>query len=480
MLDTTSALLWLTLFTVLFAIPGLIFARRHQDGLDDFLVARNSQNFTATLLTLLATTMGTWVLFGPAESATWGGIGAVTGYALGVLVPRLVMIPLGARIRELMPEGHALTEFVYSRYGRTVYAFVVLIMLFYLFIGLTAGLTGIGHLVALISPVPLWATVSIVMISTLVYTLYGGLRVTMYTDRIQMIVILPFLALIIGFGWMATDGITPALNGLKQNAPHLLNPFDINGVKSGITFFLAVALTGLFFQGTWQRVFAARDNTVIRKAFIWSGILSFPIIMIMGLFGLAFVGLELPGEGSVALFNVLLDKVPYWFVIGLLPFGLALIMSSADSTISGLNSILVVDLHRLFPNINGEKLLKVSRYIIVVMALPVMFVASQGYSILYLFLLADLLCCAAAFPVFFGFYNARYQSYNAVLSIIAGLTAGLFFFPMPGEPALHLMESFLLASFTPVLISLLLLLMPVRKQFDFAVLAKNVKKLRIN
>jgi len=477
MLDTNTALLWLILFAILFALPGLIFARYHHDNLEDFLVARNSQNSMATLLTLLATTMGTWVLFGPAESATWGGIGAVTGYALGVLVPRLIIIPLGIRIRELMPQGHTLTEFVHHRYGRSVYAFVLLIMLFYLFISLTAGLTGIGHMVSLIAPIPIWTTVCIVMLTTLVYTLSGGLRVTIFTDRLQMLVILPFLVLILFFGWQATGGITPVLNGLKLHAPQLLNPFDVSGLESGITFFLAVALTGLFYQGTWQRIFAAKDNKTLRNAFILSGLLSFPIIMLMGLFGLAFVGLQLPGEGSVALFTVLLGHIPTWFTIGLLCFGLALIMSSADSTISGLNSLLVTDLHRLLPGVSGEQLLKGSRWLIVLLSIPVMFVAAQGYSILYLFLLADLLCCAAAFPVFFGFYHAGYQSYNALLSIIGGLIAGLMFFPMPGEPVLHLMESFLLAAFIPVLISILLLLLPNNHHFNFKRIAQNVSRI---
>ncbi len=70
-----------------------------------------------------------------------------------------------------------------------------------------------------------------------------------------------------------------------------------------------------------------------------------------------------------------------------------------------------------------------SRWLIIVLSVPVLIVASQGYSILYLFLLADLLCCAAAFPVFFGFYSARYQSYNAALSTAGGLVAGLIMFP---------------------------------------------------
>jgi Na+/proline symporter len=161
----------------------------------------------------------------------------------------------------------------------------------------------------------------------------------------------------------------------------------------------------------------------------------------------------------------------------LLPFGLALIMSSADSSVSGLNSILVVDLHRLLPHVDGQRLLKMSRWLIVLMSVPVLLVASQGFSILYLFLLADLLCCAAAFPVFFGFYNARYQSYNAVLSILGGLICGLFLFPLPGEPAPYLLESFLLASLVPVGISLLLLMLPSRNPFDFSVLAVSVRQI---
>ena len=322
MLSTSAAITWLVVFAILFAVPGLIYARRSQDQLDDFLVARNSQSSSSTLLTLLATTLGTWILFGPAQAGTWGGIGAITGYALGALVPNLIMTKIGPRIRTLMPEGHTLTEFVLGRYGRVMYAFVLVIMVFFMFISLTAGLTAIAEMVALLAPVPLWITATIVMVATLIYTLYGGLRVTIFTDRLQMLVIIPFLIVLIGFGWHATGGITLIVHNLQDKAPHLLNPFDMNGLKSGLTFFLAVVLTGLFYQGTWQRIFAARNNRAIRHGFIMSGLLGFPIIFIMGLFGLAFVGMDLPGDGSVALFSVLLSDVPLWFAIGLLPLGL--------------------------------------------------------------------------------------------------------------------------------------------------------------
>ncbi|GAC16538.1 sodium:solute symporter family transporter [Aliiglaciecola lipolytica] len=476
MITFSSALIWLVFFAALFAFAGFWFAYRSQDGLEDVIVARNSQTSKATFYTLLATNMGTWILFGPAESATWGGIGTILGYALGSLLPSLLMIPLGSRIRQIMPNGHTLTEFVYARYGVSVYIFVLFIMLFYLFIGLTAGLTGIAQMVAILAPVPLWVTASIVMLCTLLYALYGGLKVTIFTDRIQMLVILPFILLILIIGWQATGGFTPTIKGLQEQAPHLLNPFDTDGMQTGITFFLAVCLTGLFYQGTWQRVFAAKDNKAIRNGFIVSGLVSFPIVFALGLFGLAFVGLSLPGSGSTALFSVVLNEAPYWLLIGMIFFGLALIMSSADSTISGLQSLFIVDLHRILPTVKQHKLLVISRCLLVAVSIVALLIASQGYSILYLFLLADLLCCAAAFPVFYGFYNSQYQHYQAWLSIIGGLVAGFYFFPMPGEPIQHLFESFILATLIPIVISILLLLLPRNQAFDFAQVRLVVKK----
>ncbi|MFD2190811.1 hypothetical protein [Pistricoccus aurantiacus] len=47
--------------------------------------------------------------------------------------------------------------------------------------------------------------------------------------------------------------------------------------------FIAVLLTGLFYQGNWQRVHAARDNRALRTGFLPSGPLSTLMIFPMGL-----------------------------------------------------------------------------------------------------------------------------------------------------------------------------------------------------
>jgi Na+/proline symporter len=166
MLTQPIALMWLLLFSCGFALASVLYTRRKRGTLEDYIVARNSQGQVGTILTLMASTLGAWILFSPAQAATWGGLAAVIGYALGAMSPRLVMIPLGRRMRELIPHGHTLTEFLMARYGRPMYGLALFIMLFYLFIALSAEVTAIAKLVTMLAPVPLWATAAIVMGTT--------------------------------------------------------------------------------------------------------------------------------------------------------------------------------------------------------------------------------------------------------------------------------------------------------------------------
>ena len=57
--------------------------------------------------------------------------------------------------------------------------------------------------------------------------------------------------------------------------------------------------------------------------------------------------------------------------------------------------------------------------------------ASKGFDILYLFLLADLFCCAFVYTVFYSFYNKGVNERTAYFSIIIGLIGGFLLFPFP-------------------------------------------------
>lgn len=478
MLSTSSAIFWLILFAGGFALAGILYARKSTDSLEDYIVARDSQTSTATVLTLLASSLGAWILFAPAQAATWGGLGAVIGYALGSMAPRLTMIPLGQRMRKLIPEGHTLTEYVITRYGRAMYGLTLIIMLFYMFIMLAAEITAIAKLMTLLAPIPLWLTAAVVLGATLLYTSYGGLKASIFTDKVQMLIIVPLLAVLVYLGYRASGGPRPVLDGLDAVAPQLLDLGNAAGIKAGLTFFVAILLTGLFHQGNWQRVYAAQSTRAMRRGFLLGGLFVAPVIFIMGLFGLAFVGLGSGDDSSVALFSVILPSLPVWFAVALVPLGLALVMSSADTAISAVSSLIAVDMRRLIPRASASTLMLLSRTLIYLLAIPVLIVASQGYSVLYLFLLADLFCSAAAFPVFFGLFSQRYNGRTAVISTLAGLIAGISLFPAPGQPPVYLLESFLLAAFVPIIVSVIMMrIMPRSQDYDLAQMRGLIRSL---
>lgn len=456
MLSENATLIWLLLFSAIFAVAGILYARRHNDSLENYIIARNTQGGFATMLTLLASSLGAWILFSPAQAATWGGLGAVIGYALGSMAPRFVMIPLGSRMRRLMPHGHTLTEYVITRFGKPMYALTLIIMMFYMFISLTAEITAMAKLVTLIAPIPLWITSAIVLVATLSYTYFGGLRASIFTDKVQMLVIIPLLFLLIIFGWNAVGGITPTIDKLKETAPELLHVTSTVGIKAGLTFFVAILLTGLFHQGNWQRIYAAHNDRAMRNGFLMGGIFVAPVIFVMGLFGLAFMAWTPDGDSSVALFNVLVSSLPLWFIILLIPLGLALVMSSADTAISAVSSLIAVDARRIMPHLTSTQLMAISRKMVILLAIPVWYTSAKGLSVLYLFLLADLLCSAAAFPVFYGLYSKKVTGTQASIATIIGLLASLYLFPSPTGPMDYLLESFLVAAFIPAIICLIL------------------------
>ena len=81
-----------------------------------------------------------------------------------------------------------------------------------------------------------------------------------------------------------------------------------------------------------------------------------------------------------------------------------------------------------FKKINA---LTFSKFFIIILCIISLIIASKGYSILYLFLLADLLCCAAVFTVFYGFYQKNIIQKNSIISILTGLLLALLLFPSP-------------------------------------------------
>ncbi|MDC1002269.1 sodium:solute symporter [Candidatus Pelagibacter sp.] len=428
-ISQSTSLSLVIIISLIFAILGLYYSKKFK-GINNYLTANRNIGLFSLTTSLVASALGAWILFGPASAATWGGIGAVIGYALGTAFPMIFLIYLGKKIRKEFPKGSSLIEFMRRKFGKSLFKLILLMTIFYMFIFLCAEVTAVAILINYISGTELWITALIVLIATLTYTLYGGLRASIFTDNIQMIVI--GVLLVISVSYIITfAGSEFSFSYIKEKNPQLLSGSYIPSYTAGLTFFIAVAATNLFHQGNWQRVYAAKDQQTLQKSLIISFFIIVPIVFFMGFAGMVSFSIDPSNRPDLGFFTLLLKEQTEMLALIIITLGLALTISTVDTLVNAISSLFVVDGKATF-NLNKKTdYLKLSKYFIIFLSVIAFIVASKGYDVLYLFLLADLFCCAFVLTVFLSFYNKSIDEKTAYASIIVGLIGGFLLFPFP-------------------------------------------------
>jgi len=475
-----------TLVTVaVFTLMGLLQASRRTITLEDYMVSRNSVGTGAALATIVASAMGAWILFSPPEVGATSGIAGIIGYCIGQATPSAMFAFMGTRIRFLMPHGHSLNEYVLHRFGNAMYLLTLGIIVFYMFVYLAAELTAIAKAVELMAGVPLWLTAVLVISAVFIYTTVGGLAATIFTDAIQFIVIVPLLLLSFAIALIALGGWGTAIEPVTQAAPQLLSLANGPGIKFGATLVIAVIAAEMFNQANWQRIYACRDDVVVRRSFLGSFLFIVPMLFIAGLLGI--LAMHFGFSDDRAFFSLIAALgLPGWVSIAVLVLVLALVMSSLDTLLNGIASVFTVDLVRFFPAMPSTGILRASRILTVFVGMPVILIASQGYNVLYLFLLADLVCAGALFPVLFGLYSRRLTGAIAFWSSLLGIGTGALFFPRPdfspwnGLPfAGDLLVSFAVPIIVSFLISMIWIQVKAQQgkteAFDFKLLDEKIR-----
>ena len=428
-ISQSSSLTLVIVISLIFVIFGIYHSKKFQ-GINNYLTANRNIGLFSLTTSLVASALGAWILFGPASASTWGGIGAVIGYALGTGFPMIFLIYLGKKIRTDFPKGSSLIEYMRQKFGKSLFKLILLMTIFYMFIFLCAEVTAVAVLINYISGTELWITALIVIISTLTYTLYGGLRASIFTDNIQMFVIAVLLLITISYITLF-NGNNFSFEFIESKNPQLLSSSYVPSYTAGLTFFIAVAATNLFHQGNWQRVYAAKNYETLKKGLIISFLIIVPIVFLMGFIGMVSFSVDPSNRPDLGFFTLLLKEQTELLSLLIIVLGLALTISTVDTLVNAISSLFVVDGKATFNFDKKTDYLKLSKYFIIAISIVVFIVASKGFDILYLFLLADLFCCAFVFTVFYSFYNKRINEKIAYISIIAGLIAGFLMFPFP-------------------------------------------------
>ncbi len=426
-LSQTSAILLTLALSIIFLASGIYYSRKYK-GLNNYLIANRNIGIFPLTASFVSSALGAWILFGPASAATWGGIGAVIGYALGTAFPLLILITLGSKFRKSFPKAKTLIEVIRLKFGKQLFKLILFLTIFYMAIFLIAEVTAVSILVNYISGTSLWIIALIVVTSSLIYTLYGGLRASIFTDSIQFIVLIILLVIVVSF-LISFNSTQFNFEFIKLNKPNLLSVEHLPNFTAGLTFFVAVAATNLFHQGNWQRVYAAKNNIILKKSLLISFFLIAPVVFFMGFSGLVAASIDSNVISDLAFFSLLFREQTTLLSLIVVILGISLTISSIDTLINAISSLIIVDGNKII-NFKGNYF-KLSNYLIILLSIIVFVIASKGLSILYLFLLADLFCCSAVLTVFYSFFTKSISEKNAYVSIIIGIAVGLLFFPSP-------------------------------------------------
>jgi hypothetical protein len=141
-----------------------------------------------------------------------------------------------------------------------------------------------------------------------------------------------------------------------------------------------------------------------------------------------------PTSASIAFFLVLDAAFPTWVTLVVVVLAVLLVMSSADTMFNAIASVVTADLARLLDEPSQRTLWAGGRGLTVAVAAGAILIGSQGYSVLELFLTADLLAAAIFVPFIAGLYSERLSGTGAILSSVAGLVVGVAYFPLLRAP----------------------------------------------
>ncbi|MCG8485805.1 MAG: sodium:solute symporter family protein [Clostridia bacterium] len=395
---------------------GFYFSKKSQ-GFDDYFMA--GRDLTAPLLvgTLVSTFYGLDTLFGTSEIGFYEGISGFFAYSLPYTAMYVVMAFLAPVFKEKFPDGTTMQDICYRRYGRT--AGITSSIAAFIYSTNTMEMMGIGFLLALVTPIPVWAGTIIGAIIVVVYTYTGGLWAVTMTDFIQFIIMMVTLGIAMIIGWSSFGGYEAVYQGLiewcGEEPWYYFSPGAGYLSTATLVAYSITCLAVLAEPAFFQRVFAAAGPKEIKKAFtvgvpMW---LAFDwIVTFLGILGAAAIGIGMipEVEANQALMAIVGQYLPPG-LLGLFIAGvLAASMSTADSYFLVSGGVVGYDLYKkvINPEATDKQVEKITKYGIIgsaIMSLGLTFVFDRIMEI-WVFQ-ATIILAVSLVPVYFGTFSKK-------------------------------------------------------------------------
>ncbi len=368
-LGTLDLLIIAAYFVLVFLLAGWVTIRERrakaQDyGSQDYFLGGKNLGWFVIGASLFASNIGSEHLVGLAGSGARGDMPA----AQFELLASLILILLGWVFVPFYIKSGVFTmpEFLERRYSSGARNYLSIIsILAYVLTKISITIFA-GALVFEVMGVEFWTGAMIVVIATGIYTIFGGLRAVVYTDMMQMFVLVggsmaaTFFGLKALGGW---DGMMAVFNEAEAELGYVTETryFNLWRPMSDPDFPWTGILFGAPILGIWywctdqfivQRVLSAKDISNARKGTLFGGflkILPLFIFVIPGViaFALSQKGLlSLEGDPDKALPAMITDFLPPGLKGFILAGLLAALMSSLSSVFNSCSTLFTIDFYK--------------------------------------------------------------------------------------------------------------------------------------
>ncbi len=228
--------------------------------------------------------------------------------------------------------------------------------------------------------IPMWQTIVIIGVVTLIYSYQGGMKAVVYGDMIQMVILFAGIIICLIAGINALGGWSEFIANIDRPRLEAVN-FSSMGMEKGDEFGFWPMLIGGFFlyvsyygtdQSQVQRLFSAKDLGTVKKTLLFNGLLRFPITFIYCLMGLVIGTLvmtqssfsaAIPADKPDLMIPIFIrDYLPHG-VIGILMVAIfSAAMSSLSSAINSLSAATIEDFFNRKNDLPNEKYMAYSKY----------------------------------------------------------------------------------------------------------------------
>ncbi|MBL9180509.1 MAG: sodium:solute symporter family protein [Verrucomicrobiaceae bacterium] len=383
----TGAMIFIAIYLLSMVWIGWLGRQaREENSMRDHFIGGSGVGFLVLLLTLYATQYSGNTILGFSGKASRVGFSwlASVHFMTAIVVTYLILAPklftLAKKHVFITP-----TDFLAHRFQhRGLNLLATLIMVAALLNFYLAQLTAMGRAVEGLTTLPpdvafAWG-VAVLAAIMLLYETLGGFRAVAWTDVIQGGILAVGFFVLLALIFIEYGSLEVTTRKLAEIAPAKVLPPKAAEARSWLSYVFLLGVGAALYPQAIQRIYAARSAKALRRSMAVMAFMPLTTALIAVLAGVtaaAHLGGQLSGASTDAVLGVMMRQVQehsafgHGLVVLIFAAVLGAIMSTADSCLLSLSSMITKDLYAGFvrPDASQEKLTSLGKWISTIIVL---------------------------------------------------------------------------------------------------------------